>query len=85
MMKTGLMKLLNSAIILLFISIAYAPSITADNPISVKTIYVDDDNTMGSWDGTLSQLKDTQHLINYETKNKHQDLLMLDHMQKIIN
>ena len=51
-MKTSFMKLLTSAIILLFISIAYAPSITANNPISVKTIYVDDDNTMGPWDGT---------------------------------
>jgi len=51
-MKTGLMKLLTSAIILLFISIAYAPSITANNPISVKTIYVDDDNVDGPWDGS---------------------------------
>jgi hypothetical protein len=42
-MKTSFMKLLTSAIILLFIGITYAPSITADNPISVKTIYIDDD------------------------------------------
>ena len=42
MMKTSFMKLLTSAIILLFIGIAYAPSITANNPISVKTIYIDD-------------------------------------------
>ena len=45
-------KLLAVGIILLFIGIAYAPSITANNPILTKTIYVDDDNIMGPWDGT---------------------------------
>ena len=46
------MKLLAVGFILLFTGMALAPSITANNPISVKTIYVDDDNTMGPWDGT---------------------------------
>ena len=41
-MKTSFTKLLTSAIFLLFIGIVYTPSITADNPISVKTIHVDD-------------------------------------------
>lgn len=45
-------KLLAVGIILLFIGIAYAPSITANNPISVKTIYVNDD---GGADYTRSQ------------------------------
>jgi len=43
MMKTSFMKLLTSAIILLLIGIAYAPSITADNSRINNTIYVDDD------------------------------------------
>jgi len=51
-MKTSFMKLLTSAIILLFIGIAYAPSITAYDSSLVNTIYVDDDNTNGPWDGT---------------------------------
>ena len=38
--------------ILLFIGLAFAPSIMADTPIFSKTIYVDDDNTVGPWDGT---------------------------------
>jgi len=42
-MKTNFMKLLTTAIILLFIGIAYAPNITANNSTSVRTIYVDDD------------------------------------------
>jgi len=54
MMKTSFTKLLTTAIILLFIGIVYAPSITANNNSGVgNTIYVDDDNTDGPWDGTL--------------------------------
>ncbi len=41
-------KLLAVGIILLFIGIAVAPSITAYNSSLVNTIYVDDDNTGGS-------------------------------------
>ena len=40
-------------VILLFIGLAFAPSIIADTPIFSKTIYVDDDNTDGPWDGTV--------------------------------
>ena len=53
-------KLLTVGITLLFIGIAYAPSITANNPILTKTIYVDDDNTQGPWDG--SQEHPYQHI-----------------------
>jgi len=53
MMKTGFMKLLTSAIILLFIGIVVAPGIAAYDSSLVNTIYVDDGNTSGPWDGTL--------------------------------
>ena len=45
-------KLLAVDIILLFMGVAVAPSITADNSSINNTIYVDDDNTAGPWDGT---------------------------------
>ena len=65
MMKTSFMKLLTSAIILLFIGIAYAPSITANNPTSTRTIYVDDDNVDGPWDGSLEHpFQNIQNAIN---------------------
>ena len=63
-------KLLTVGIILLFTGTVFTPGITAYNSSLVNTIYVDDDNTSGPWDGTLSQLKNTQHLKNYETKEK---------------
>lgn len=43
---------LTVGIILLFISLGITPIVNSDNPISTKTIYVDDDNTAGPWDGT---------------------------------
>ena len=45
-------KSLAVGIILLFISSGIIPVVISDNPISTKTIYVDDDNTEGPWDGT---------------------------------
>jgi nitrous oxidase accessory protein NosD len=45
-------KLLAVGIILLFTGTIFTPGITANNPVSSKTIYVDDDNTEGPWDGT---------------------------------
>ena len=45
-------KSLVVGIILLFISSGIIPVVISDNPISTKTIYVDDDNTSGPWDGT---------------------------------
>jgi pectin methylesterase-like acyl-CoA thioesterase len=45
-------KLLAVGIILLFIGITYAPGIIAYNSSLVNTIYVDDDNIKGPWDGT---------------------------------
>jgi len=44
---------LAAGIILLFMSSGIIPDVIGDNPISTKTIYVDDDNTDGPWDGTL--------------------------------
>ena len=70
-MKSNVVKKgLVVAVILLLVSISLAPGIIADKSNFSRTIYVDDDNTSGPWDGTLSQLKDTQHLKNYETKEK---------------
>ena len=46
-------KLLAVGIILLFTGTIFTPGITANNPVSSKTIYVDDDNTEGPWEGTL--------------------------------
>jgi len=47
-----LKKSLAIGIILLFISSGVIPVVISDTPISTKTIYVDDDNTSGPWDGT---------------------------------
>ena len=47
-----LKKSLAVGIILLFISSGIIPVVISDNPISTKTIYVDDNNTNGPWDGT---------------------------------
>ena len=46
-------KLLAFAVILLFIGLTLLPGMTAyNNPGFANTIYVDDDNTSGPWDGT---------------------------------
>ena len=45
-------KLTVIGVVLLFVGLVIAPNITADNPSFVNTIYVDDDNTEGPWDGT---------------------------------
>lgn len=63
-------KSITGGIILLFLLSSLIPMVSSDSPILNKTIYVDDDNTNGPWDGTPSQLKNTQHLKNYETKEK---------------
>jgi len=47
-----LKKGLAVGIILLFISSGIIPVVISDNPISTKTIYVDDDNVDGPWDGS---------------------------------
>lgn len=45
-------KLVSIGIIILLLSISPIPSIVADEPTFDRTIYVDDDNTEGPWDGT---------------------------------
>ena len=45
-------QLASIGVILLFIGLAVVPNMTADIPSFEKTIYVDDDNTSGPWDGT---------------------------------
>ena len=47
-----LKKSLAIGIILLFISSGIIPVVISNNPISTKTIYVDDDNVDGPWDGS---------------------------------
>jgi len=49
MMKTGFMKLLTSAIILLFIGIAYAPSIITSEPTSNQTVYYDETGSLSGF------------------------------------
>jgi len=49
MMKTGLMKLLNSAIILLFMGMAVTPGITASEPTSNQTIYSGENGTLSGY------------------------------------
>ena len=39
--------------LLLIIGLIFVPSLSADESSSGNTIYVDDDNTAGPWDGTL--------------------------------
>ena len=46
-------KTLSVLIIFLFLLSGSIPVVISDNPISTKTIYVDDDNRDGPWDGTL--------------------------------
>ena len=46
-------KLLAVGIILLFTGTVFTSGITANNPTSTRTIYVDDDNTEGPWDGSI--------------------------------
>lgn len=41
------------AIIVLFFGISIIPSMVAERPALIETIYVDDDNTDGPWDGTI--------------------------------
>ena len=55
-----LKKSLAVGIILLFISSGIIPVVISDNPILTKTIYVDDDNVDGPWDG--SQEHPFQHI-----------------------
>ncbi len=45
-------KLVSLGIIILLLSISLIPGIVADKPTFDRTIYVDDDNTEGPWDGT---------------------------------
>ena len=45
-------KTLSALIIFLFLLSSIIPVVISDNPISTKTIYVDDDNTEGPWDGS---------------------------------
>ena len=45
-------KLICLIVVVLFLSLSFTPGIVANEPTLQKTIYVDDDNTMGPWDGT---------------------------------
>jgi hypothetical protein len=54
----------------LFIGASVISSSTSDTSSFGSTIHVDDDSTMSPWDGTLSQLENTQYLKNYEIKEK---------------
>jgi nitrous oxidase accessory protein NosD len=46
-------KSLAFAIIVLFSGISIIPSMVAERPVLIETIYVDDDNTDGPWDGSI--------------------------------
>ena len=48
-----LKKELAVVVIVLFLGISVIPDVIGDNPSFGKTIYVDDDNTQGPWDGTM--------------------------------
>ena len=45
-------KSLAIAVVALFLGVSVIPSVVGDNPSFGNTIYVDDDNTEGPWDGT---------------------------------
>ena len=45
-------KILTVGVIILFFSVGLVPNIYADEPTFDRTIYVDDDNTSGPWDGS---------------------------------
>jgi parallel beta-helix repeat protein len=45
-------KSLAIAVVILFFGVSAIPSVIGDNPSFVNTIYVDDDNIEGPWDGT---------------------------------
>jgi parallel beta-helix repeat protein len=47
-----LKKSLAIAVVVLFLGISVIPEVISGNPSFGKTIYVDDDNTQGPWDGT---------------------------------
>jgi len=53
-------KSLAFAIIVLFFGISIIPSMVAERPVLIETIYVDDDNTDGQWDKT------EKHSLDYE-------------------
>ena len=48
-----LRKPITGGIILLFLLSSLIPLVSSDSPTFNKTIYVDDDNTEGLWEGTL--------------------------------
>ena len=52
MNTTHLTKIATFTISLLLLGVGIAPNISADNSSLGRTIYVDDDNTEGPWDGT---------------------------------
>lgn len=52
-MKIMLNKALVLAVIVLFIGAGFVSSISSGNSSSGNTIYVDDDNIQGPWDGSI--------------------------------
>ena len=62
-------KSLAFTIIVLFFGISIIPSMVAERPVLIETIYVDDDNTEGPWNGTIEHpYQNIQDAINNASK-----------------